>query len=275
MSRTPHHQADDRAVDQANGQAEPGLPEQGSGRVRRSAGAPARDAEATRARLIEAAERLFAAHGIEGVSLRSINTAAGARNAVALQYHFTDRMGLLRAIIDKHHVQIDARRHAMLDELEATAETDLRRFAAALVRPLAAKLADPAGGPEFLQIYAELFQRPEEMLDPRDTEDPARSLTRWRMMVRPLLSDDAARLHRRLTAITYTAMELARRARTAPHTDDRLFTSYVIDVVTAILAAPVSPETQRLAAERDEYQRRRRDHQAQYQEQRRHRHPPT
>ena len=50
----------------------------------------------TRERLIDAAESLFAEHGIGGVSLREINRAAGARNAVAVQYHFGDREGIIR-----------------------------------------------------------------------------------------------------------------------------------------------------------------------------------
>ena len=70
-------------------------------------------------------------------------------------------------------------------------------------------------------------------------------------MVEPLLAEDAARLHRRFTAILHTVLELSRRARSGPHRDDRLFTSYLVDVVTAILAAPVSDETRRLAEERD------------------------
>ena len=46
------------------------------------------------------------------VSLREINRAAGAKNAVAVQYHFGDRAGILRAINAKHFPAIDARRHA-------------------------------------------------------------------------------------------------------------------------------------------------------------------
>ena len=73
-----------------------------------------RSPEATRARLITAAEQLFAARGIDAVSLREINRAAGARNAIAVQYHFDDRAGVLRAILGKHRPDVEARRHAML-----------------------------------------------------------------------------------------------------------------------------------------------------------------
>jgi len=202
----------------------------------------------TRARLIAAAEQLFAEHGVAGVSLREITRSAGARNAIALQYHFDDRAGVVRAILDKHLPAVEARRNAILDEIEARGAADLRALAAALVRPLAAKLGDPDGGREFLQIYADLVNRPAPKIP---SGERAGSLERWRAMVEPLLAEDAARLHRRFTAILHTVLELSRRARSGPHRDDRLFTSYLVDVVTAILAAPVSDETRRLAEERD------------------------
>lgn len=204
--------------------------------------------EDTRTRLLGAAERLFAERGIDAVSLREITRESGARNAIALQYHFADREGVLQAIFDKHMPEVDARRHAMLDEYEARGESDLRALASALVRPLAAKLGDRDGGLQFLQIYAEIIDRPREPA----TKDGTDSLQRWRLLVEPHLDEDAARLHRRFTAILHTTQELGRRARTGPRADDRLFTSYLIDVVTAILAAPVSDETRRLAKDRDQ-----------------------
>jgi hypothetical protein len=48
----------------------------------------------------------------------------------------------------------------------------------------------------------------------------------------------------------FAAVELARRARSAPHTDDRLFVSHLVDLVAGVLAAPLSDETRRLDAER-------------------------
>jgi AcrR family transcriptional regulator len=208
-------------------------------------------ADTTKARLIEAAERLFAERGIDAVSLREINRASGARNAIAVQYHFEDRAGVVRAILDKHAPDVEARRHAMLDQYEAEGTADVRLLAAALVRPLAAKLGDHDGGPEYLQIQADLLNRPHPRVGATSDDDPTDSINRWRKLVQPLLEESAVRLHRRLTAIQFAAVELGRRARSGPHTDERLFTSYVIDVVAAILRAPVSPETRRLADERD------------------------
>jgi AcrR family transcriptional regulator len=199
-----------------------------------------------RDRLVAAAETLFAGAGVDAVSLREINAAAGAGNASAIQYHFGDRAGLLRAVIAKHHPKVESRRHALLDQVEADGRSgDLRALAAALVRPLAAELDDPDGGPGYLQILADLANRPRPVLNPASGEDPSDSTYRWRKLVEPLLAEEAVRLHRRFVAIRFTLTELARRSRDGHKSETRFFVSHLIDLVAALLAAPVSAETQR------------------------------
>lgn len=204
----------------------------------------------TRERLITTAERLFAAEGVNGVSLREIVRASGARNVTALQYHFGDRRGLLRAVLERHHRDVETARHALLDAYEAGDRDDVHALSATLVRPLAAKLAHP-GGRAYLQILGELVNRPEPVIGRASLSDPADSTYRWRTLTAPLLEEDATRLHRRFVAVRFTMIELARRAHAGPHADDRLFTSHLIDLVAAILLAPLSPRTVRLATERD------------------------
>jgi AcrR family transcriptional regulator len=203
----------------------------------------------TRANLLAAAEQLFAERGVDGVSLREIARSAGAKNVIAVQYHFADRDGVLHGILDKHLPAVDARRHALLDAAES--EPAVRAMAGALVRPLAAKLGDPDGGSAFLQVYADLLNRPKPKLDSLEGQAGRfSSLRRWREMVAPLLEPAAATLHPRLNALLYTAVELARRAQSGTHTDDRLFVSHLIDVVAAMLSAPVSEETRALLTDR-------------------------
>jgi AcrR family transcriptional regulator len=195
--------------------------------------------------LIRAAERLFAERGSDGVSLREINAAAGATNASAIQYHFGGRSGLVRAVLAKHESGIEARRHAALDAYDARGEADVRALAAALVEPLADELGNDDGGLGYLQLVADLYNRPNPTFDPGETEDRTRSFTRWRATVEPLLTPEAVRLHRRFDALRFTVSELARRGRTGRR-DHRLFTSQLTDLVTALLLAPVSEETRRL-----------------------------
>jgi AcrR family transcriptional regulator len=198
----------------------------------------------TREKLIAAAEQLFAERSIDGVSLRQINSAAGQRNSTALQYHFGGRSGLIRAVLDKHRGAIETRRHALLDEYVAAAAPDLRLMAAALVRPVAAELADPDGGRAYLRIMAQLVNRPINPERSRETTDTTDSIYRWRQLVAPLIPEVALnRLHLRFAAMRVTYVELARRAEEPPATDDRLFTSYLIDLVTAVLSTRPSLET--------------------------------
>lgn len=96
-----------------------------------------------RDQLLDAAERLFAEHGINGVSLRQVGAAAGARNNSAAQYHFGDRDGLVRAIFERRMRPINEHRLTLLADASTAGVTGYVR---ALVEPLAtAVAAQPAG----------------------------------------------------------------------------------------------------------------------------------
>ncbi|MCA9534267.1 MAG: TetR/AcrR family transcriptional regulator [Myxococcales bacterium] len=130
------------------------------------------DTAETRARLIATAERLYAERGLDGVSLVEISREAGQRNRGAAQYHFTDKAGLVQAILDKHVPGIETARHALIDALEAQeGEPPLRAWVEALVRPVAAKLDDPDGGRAFLRVQAERMRQPEATLAARSASN--------------------------------------------------------------------------------------------------------
>ncbi len=78
-------------------------------------------ADATRAALIQTAERVFAEQGPEAGSLRDISALAGQRNTSAVIYHFGDRVGLLTAVMAWRLAQINARRVEVLAEIDAAA----------------------------------------------------------------------------------------------------------------------------------------------------------
>lgn len=60
--------------------------------------------------LLNAAEELFAIHGIDAVSNRRIVDYAGAANHSAISYHFGGREGLLRALVERHVAEVALRR---------------------------------------------------------------------------------------------------------------------------------------------------------------------
>lgn len=210
------------------------------------------NAEETQAQLIRAAERLFAEKGVDAVSLREVNREAGQRNATALQYHFKNRQGLLQAILRKHDPAVDEHRNRLLDQIEREASAELTQFSAALVLPAAAKLADRDGGRAYLRIGAQLVNSYRPRVDPVERVPTSQSMNRWREMVAPqMLPLAVSPLHSRFTAARITLIELARRAENRKRRDDRLFTSHLIDLVAALLGAPVSKQTESLIRERE------------------------
>jgi AcrR family transcriptional regulator len=92
----------------------------------------------TRDLILDAAELLYAERGIDGVSLREITEAAGQRNNAAVHYHFGGRDGLVRALFERRYGQLEARRGAMLDELDGAGRGhELEPLVRALVAPFA------------------------------------------------------------------------------------------------------------------------------------------
>lgn len=68
---------------------------------------------------MEAAERLFADRGIDGVALREIAVAAGQGNNTAVQYHFGGKDRLVYDIFDYRTKMFEPMRAAMLAKAEA------------------------------------------------------------------------------------------------------------------------------------------------------------
>ena len=97
----------------------------------------ARSGEESRTALLDAAEELFAVHGIETASLRDISNAAGQKNNSAAQYHFVDREGLVAAVFTRRMDQINERRLRMIADIDARGlNRDVPALAAALMIPL-------------------------------------------------------------------------------------------------------------------------------------------
>lgn len=101
----------------------------------------------TREALLRTAERLFARHGIEGVSLREINRHANQKNASAIHYHFGSREAIIEGIFEMRAARLDTRRRQLLEALTADSRPiSIRLLVAALIRPqLEILLAEGSG----------------------------------------------------------------------------------------------------------------------------------
>ncbi|MGW1715167.1 TetR/AcrR family transcriptional regulator [Streptomyces sp. NPDC002156] len=95
-----------------------------------------RDAQvkATREALLDAAEGLFAEHGVYAVGNRQISEAAGQGNNAAVSYHFGAKAELVRAIVRRHAERIEVVRVRMLTAIGDS--SDLRDWVDCSVRPV-------------------------------------------------------------------------------------------------------------------------------------------
>ena len=111
----------------------PTLVEAGSG----VPGATLRGAEATRAKILHSAEKLFGDHGYDGVSVRQIAIEAGVPVAL-VNYHFGSKDGLFRAIFVLRAPLIYDQRMAglRLAELETDPNRKLEAVIKALIVPM-------------------------------------------------------------------------------------------------------------------------------------------
>jgi AcrR family transcriptional regulator len=205
--------------------------------------------------MIEAAERLFAERGINGVSLREIGAQAGQRNTAAARYHFGSKEALVDAVFRHRMEPVNARRLAMLDELaEAGRDHEIRGLVEAFLYPLADTLGEPGKPSWYLRFCVHAG-----FVEGTAVHDLAREeWTRGVYTVRERLLDLNAGLPPRVRddrwvlLSSYLTHALADREMaihypgSRPTTDRAVFLAGLIDTAIALFLAPVSAETERL-----------------------------
>jgi len=117
----------------------------------------------TRQRIVEAAEKLFAMRGIEGVSIRDITQAAGV-NLAAINYHFGTKSALAAEVF-KHCIDpLNARRLQLLDAVEKRAGDRAPKLEAvleAMIRPAVERGFDQEQDNEtFLRLTGRCLSEP-------------------------------------------------------------------------------------------------------------------
>jgi AcrR family transcriptional regulator len=173
----------------------------------------AADGSITRAALIDAAAELFAAHGVDGVSIRSINAAAGLA-AASVHYHFGSKDQLLEAVLEREGQAVHA-------EISGRADRLLARQARLTTRQLVEILAKP---------YLNLIER-----------EPVRGV-QWLKIVAQLITAGDSRVDQDLVAASVSGkvQELVRRRYPGAARDD-LARDWRIGVVTLIRMLSLTP----------------------------------
>src|ERR1700761_5693379 len=89
----------------------------------------------TRERIKIAAQRLFAEHGIDGVSVRDIVAAAGQKNMASLHYYFQTKELLIKELIVDCARLMERRRETALRALaDRTRQPSVRDLVGVMVR---------------------------------------------------------------------------------------------------------------------------------------------
>ncbi len=112
----------------------------------------------TRDRILDAAEKLFAAHGLDAPSLRDITTAAKV-NLAAVNYHFGTKDDLICAVFDRLLAPISSRRQQLLDDvLAGSRNPSVERILEAFIRPVIEAAYFPDGlQARFVPLIGRIF----------------------------------------------------------------------------------------------------------------------
>lgn len=114
-------------------------------------------------RLVAAAEMLLGRHGLDGVSMRQIQLAAGSSNKFAVQYHFGGLAGLVEAILTKRMPAVDARQAELLAALDTGGRGEVRALLDAFFRPLLEPRGD-GGERVYARFVSALLRSPDGAL---------------------------------------------------------------------------------------------------------------
>lgn len=200
----------------------------------------------TKEALVTTAERLFALHGIDGVSLRQIAAAAGIGNNSAVRYHFGSKDGLMKAILLHRLPSLIQRRKLLALRMPPR---ELRAAVEAHLLPLIEQAEDESSYYtmflEQLMRYAVLDEHPFGSLPPSYQASQKSYVERIGRMLGHLPQPLRADRINQASAICLHASadrERARHfgARTVPFA---LHVSELFDGLIGFLSAPASKET--------------------------------
>lgn len=152
----------------------------------------------TRESLLDAAETLFSAHGIEAASLRQITQHAGA-NLAAVNYHFGSKDGLVRAVFSRRLRPVTEERIRLLEQVDLDAGDAVEQVLTAFLTPILRTLKEsPEGVRGFGRLMGRAFSEPSEEVRRMVIEEFRESIELYLGALRKILPhlDEAERMWR-------------------------------------------------------------------------------
>lgn len=197
-------------------------------------------AASTREQIVLTAERLFADHGVDGVSLRQIAITAGSANNSVVQYHFGSKARLVQAVFEYRLPRLHARRLLLLDERRPD---DVQGYVECQLRAVLEQ--SELDGSHYMSFVAMLLQHNQDLLvHVPDEVQVATSKFMDRLgsylphIVEPLRS---RRLAQAMALIVHAAADRERaRARCQPLFPFAVELGDMLDGMVGFLEAPVS-----------------------------------
>jgi AcrR family transcriptional regulator len=124
------------------------------------------DQRDTKQKILDAAERCFADHGYHCSSLRTLTREAGV-NLAAVNYHFGSKEELLKAVIERRLIPLNALRIKRLQSVRDEARRQGRRplprdVLFAFIEPTFAFKESGPGAREFIAIIGRTFSEPDD-----------------------------------------------------------------------------------------------------------------
>lgn len=119
---------------------------------------------ATKDRILNAAESLFAEHGFGGTSLRQV-TGLAQVNIAAVNYHFGSKDNLVNEVFRRRMDEMSERRLAALDKARESEPGAIEPILAAFIEPALAMGRDDGGnGGAFIRVIARAYAEQNEGL---------------------------------------------------------------------------------------------------------------
>lgn len=118
----------------------------------RAASRAAPGAEDSRARILDAAEQVFAAAGYDGAGMKAIAAKAEVAQGL-LHYHFDNKERLYEAVVERRSALINEGRIALLDAVDLDARDAVEQVFRAFFSP---PLGPEGGGADYARIFAGL-----------------------------------------------------------------------------------------------------------------------
>lgn len=209
---------------------------------------PARNASAEQIKAV--ALRLFAEHGVDGVTVREIAMAAGQKNHGAVGYYFGSKEALIRLLVRDGAIALDQLRNAELNRLERDGgPRTIRDIVDVLIVPLTT-----LGNDHYVRFISMLSMTHRDLmigaLDPSWNSAYGRCLDHLRRLMPPM---PHAQQNMRfvLMGIYLTAVissrqrSLADHSRSHPAWDSPASLEHFMQTLVALLAAEVDlPSTE-------------------------------